>query len=105
MFQLIGSQILRIGRHLKFQSTGLTPLARTNHAIDLLIGLEGKIHPRFHFPAMNNIVLCARATIAPEGPGEGFQEGGFSGTIGSTNTGGMQPMKVEGSFAIAQKVF
>ncbi len=80
-------------------------MAAANDAVELLITAENEINLDFVCANVNNIIFRSGTTLPPNCPGDRFQQGRLSRSIGTTDASGVQPLKIEGRFPIAQKFF
>jgi len=88
---------------LKFQS-GMPPSARPDHPVGLVAATETKIHLGFRTAGPDHIVGTGGAGFSPQGPGDGFQQRGFTGAIGTTDAGNVQAAKFQTGLAITEEI-
>ncbi len=89
---------------LEVEGHGLAAIAGADDAIGLAMDFETEIHASFALALVDDVVFGGGAAVAPDRPGNGFEQGGFACAVGSTDTRGVQPPEVEGCGLITQEV-
>jgi hypothetical protein len=90
--------------NLEFEAGGLSALAGADNAVGAVVTDEGEVNLGFDRTDVNNVVFGGTA-FSPQGPGDRFEKRRFSGTVGSTNAGGMNSPKIQTGFSVAEEVF
>lgn len=92
------------GGDLEVEGHGLAAIAGADDAIGLAVDGEAEVNAGFALALVNDVVFGGGAAVAPDGPGDGFEQGGFACAVGSTDAGCVQPPEVEGCGLITQEV-